>query len=205
MEATEEPTAEPTVTPEPPVVQPEDVENNQTIDTFTETVMDEIAGDEQSTVEVIVPVEPLKEAVDEETFAKIEELTPDEKIIVVLAALGNSGEQNSLTDNADLGLSEETEALVKEVTKAVSNMDVEERKAFEEMIAEQYPSQEVEIDGKVYVYYLIPMEIRTEEGVEIRYYAFCYDEEQKTWLFTLVKPGEEITDLLTEGENISDL
>ena len=189
-----------------PVIVPEKVENKP-IEKFVENVTGQIAtivGGDTETIEVIVRVETLKEVVSEETYTKIEALKPEEKVIVLLAALTAGQEEGGLLQNEQLVLSEQTEEAAAEVILAMQNMTDEEQEAFETMLAELFPTQEVVIGEKTYVYYLIPMEIRAEEDVTIVHYAFCYDEEEKVWLFTLVEEGEDLMDAIQDAESGTD-
>lgn len=109
-------------------------EENKPLEVFIEEVVQSIESEIEGEHEVIVPVEPLKEVIGEETYAKVELLKPEEKIVVLLAALGELDEklsQNSLMDNKGLIVSEENEAVDKVVTQTMRQMNPKEENAFE--------------------------------------------------------------------------
>ena len=177
-----------------PAIESEKVDN-MTVEHLKEELTKVIFGSNDASYgKVTIGNDYLKAVLNKETFERITRLEANEQIIVMLAMLGDSNGQNSLLTNDKLELSTEATELLNDVLKNLKEMDAYLSTKFAFLLDTYFPEQKVKVGEAEYIYYMIPLEITTENGTQIKHIAFCFDPVEQTWLFTPVEVGNETTE-----------
>ena len=198
------PTAKPTTAPKPVATVAPSANNSNEVKIkpikMLEQELKEEAASYASAVTIKVPIETLKETVDEATYEQIVQMPVHEKIVVILSVLSDGNGQTNLLEDAGIAISEESKAVVQSVVESVSVLDEESTAAFQQLLEENFPKQEVTMDDKAYVYYLIPMYVTVNDVTQVKYYAFCFDVQSGKWLFTIIDEGEDALAALEQAK-----
>jgi len=203
VEPTPKPTAKPTVAPtaEPtpaPTAEPTVecvVEPGTRMAEALVTVMDHKTSDveEDTVVEVnIVNSEVLMDEQQHETF---ESLSSVDQMMVLMKVLQYDGEADFAENNMDVDMSEEAKVLVEEILERFNAMEEEEKVQYLAVLAEAFPTSEIEVDGETREAVVIVLEVKVDDVVTYEQYTFLRDEETGNWLFysvELVEKPEEI-------------
>ncbi len=187
VEPTVEPTAEPVVEPviesaiDSALTEALAAEEKPMVEALT-AVADALAADEEITVQIA----NLDKIISADEKTALDALTVKEQVLVVLSAIGHADAVDAALNapEAALTLSAEAQALADAITARIAAMNEDEKAAFDALLSEAFPVEEVELeDGtKVQCFYI---ELTVEKMGESRAerIAFRYDEETASWIF----------------------
>lgn len=167
--ATPAPTVEPTPAP---------VENE-----MVSTLVESIAAVEEEGSVVTIEVVGAQEVFTEEEHEQLKELPVAEQILVTLSTIGFSDVVEAAMTSMNVTLSDNAAQLVTRANETMSQMPEEERKAMQEAIEKNFPKTQVQIDGVVYDYFILNLEIVVDGVARIESYGFRFDEELGQWIF----------------------
>lgn len=167
--ATPAPTVEPTPAP---------VENE-----MVSTLVESIAAVEEEGSVVTIEVVGAQEVFTEEEHEQLKELPVAEQILVTLSTIGFSDVVEAAMTSMNVTLSDNAAQLVTKANETMSQMPEEERKAMQETIEKNFPKTQVQIDGVVYDYFILNLEIVVDGVARIESYGFRFDEELGQWIF----------------------
>ena len=185
VEPTEAPTVEPTVEPTPAPV------TNEMISTLVESVA---AAEEEGSV-VTIEVVGAQEVFTEEDHEQLKELPVAEQILVTLSTIGFGDVVEAAMASMNVTLSENAAQLVTKANETMSQMPEEERKVMQETIEKNFPKTQVQIDGVVYDYFILNLEIVVDGVARIESYGFRFDEELGQWIFVKMDTLETETNV----------
>ncbi len=119
---------------------------------------------------------------DDQEMSALEQLPVKDQLLVVFAAIGHSDiiPQNELSDQAS--------ALVQRITQRIARMNASEKAAFETLLAEAFPVETVQIDGKSYDFFVIDLEIVQNGAIKMERYGFRQAEDGQ-WVLTQINSG----------------
>ena len=126
----------------------------------------------------IVNVEKL---ITHEEKAALDQLSLKEQMMTVLCAIGFESQVQEALAAEGTSLSAEAETLKEQILTRISAMDEEETAAFAQILEENFPVETVEVDGVEYRFFVLEVEIETEEGAQSERYGFR--EEDGAWIF----------------------
>jgi len=171
-----------------------------------ETFIEQLISEKKPMVETIVAVLERIELTKEETGVKttveianmdnivtseekevLDTLPVKEQILIVLTALGHKEAVETMLNDTEssLVISNEAQTVLTSVTERLEKMTEEEQKAYEEILLEHFPVEEIELeDGGKQQYFAIELVITQDETTHIERYGFRCDKESETWIFS---------------------
>lgn len=213
---TVKPTAKPTATPAPSVEPTEEVIVEPTPEVSVEpsveptvecvvepgtrmaealvTVMDHKTTSEDENVVVEVKIVNSEILMDEEQHETFETLSSVDQMMVLMKVLQYDGEADYAENNLDVEMSEEAQALVETILESFNAMEEEEKVQYMAVLAEAFPTSEVEIDGEIREAVVIVLEVKVDDVVTYEQYTFLRDIETGSWLFYSVELVEKPED-----------
>jgi len=132
---------------------------------------------------------------DEQQHETFESLSSVDQMMVLMKVLQYDGEADFAENNMDVDMSEEAKVLVEEILERFNAMEEEEKVQYLAVLAEAFPTSEIEVDGETREAVVIVLEVKVDDVVTYEQYTFLRDEETGNWLFysvELVEKPEEI-------------
>lgn len=119
---------------------------------------------------------------DDQELSALEQLPVKEQLLVVFAAIDHSDilPQGEMSDQAS--------ALAQRITQRVARMSAREKADFEALLADTFPVETVQIDGKSYDFFVIDLEIVSNGSVKMERYGFRQAEDGQ-WVLTQINAG----------------
>ena len=137
-----------------------------------------------TTIEVV----GAKEAMEENEYVKLQELSVQEQILVTLSSVGCEEVMQSIVQVMNIAFSEKADELVTQVRSRIEPTEIPGTvEEVQKKMEETFPVHEMKIGGVSYRFYVMEVNVRTNGQKQSFYFGFHLDENGQWQMIRLTE------------------